>query len=88
MVDVWLIILAVICPFVLTFLNVVILARYIDPAHAKGHYLSKAVIVRRGALPGMARSRSLSGTADVLPPCSSSRSCWLRWASWLSHLTW
>ena len=45
MVDVWLIILAVVMPFVLTFMNVVLLARYIDPAHAKGHFASKGVIV-------------------------------------------
>lgn len=45
MVDIALIIVAIVTPFVLVFLNVVILAKYVDPQHASGHYLSKFIVV-------------------------------------------
>lgn len=48
MVNVVLIVVGAIVPFVLLFMNFVLLARYIDPAHAKGHWISKGIIVRQG----------------------------------------
>lgn len=45
MVDAWLIILAVVVPFVLLFINLLILAKYVDPEHAKGHWFAKAFVL-------------------------------------------
>jgi len=45
MVNVVLIVVGAIVPFVLLFMNFVLLARYIDPAHAKGHWVAKSIIV-------------------------------------------
>jgi hypothetical protein len=47
MVNIVLIIVGAIVPFVLLFMNFILLARYIDPAHAKGHWISKGIIVRQ-----------------------------------------
>lgn len=43
--DVWLLIVTIVTPFVLLFLNTLILARYVDSAHAKGHWVAKFVII-------------------------------------------
>ena len=45
MVDVALIVFSAIVPFVLIVANLVILAKYIDPQAAAGHYTAKIMIV-------------------------------------------
>ncbi len=64
MVNVVLIVVGAIVPFVLLFMNFVLLARYIDPSHAKGHWIAKSIIVRlRGFLgndPRLSSLRALS----------------------------
>ncbi len=49
MVDAALIVTAVIIPVVLLAANLVLLAKYIDPQHAAGHYISKFVLVHATA---------------------------------------
>ena len=44
--DAGLIVTAIIIPVLLLLANLVILAKYIDPQHAAGHYVSKFVLVR------------------------------------------
>ena len=46
MVDWWLIVIAVIVPVILVGINLIILARYLDPEDRRGHLLSKIFIVR------------------------------------------
>ena len=41
-----LIALSVIVPCILVFFNVIVLARYIDPEAAAGHYIAKLMLVR------------------------------------------
>lgn len=41
-----LICLAVIVPCILVFFNVIVLAKYIDPEAAAGHYIAKLFLVR------------------------------------------
>ena len=43
--DVGLIVVAVIIPFVLVFFNLVVMAHYIDPEAAAGHIIAKLSIV-------------------------------------------
>lgn len=45
MVDVALIVVSVIVPLILVFVNLVILAKYLDPSATSGHYLAKLMIV-------------------------------------------
>ena len=45
MVDIALIVFAVIVPILLIAFNLIILARYIDPQAAAGHFLAKLMIV-------------------------------------------
>ncbi len=45
MVDISLIVIACIVPVVLCVINVVIMAKYIDPEAAAGHYTAKLMIV-------------------------------------------
>ena len=45
MVNAGLIVTAVIIPLLLLLANLVLLAKYIDPQHAAGHYLSKGILV-------------------------------------------
>ena len=49
MVDASLISFAVIVPFVLIVFNLLVLARYIDPQAAAGHYFAKLMVVSAGA---------------------------------------
>ncbi len=44
--DPALVVTAVIIPILLLLSNLVLLAKYIDPQHAAGHYTSKFVLVR------------------------------------------
>lgn len=50
MVDIALIVIACIVPVVLIFANLVIIARYVDPSAAAGHYIAKLMIVSDGVL--------------------------------------
>ncbi|RYG51825.1 hypothetical protein EON66_10355 [archaeon] len=47
MVDVALIVIAAIVPFVLTLFNVIVMSRYLDLQATSGHYFAKLMIVRR-----------------------------------------
>lgn len=49
MVDVALVVVAVLAPVILVFINLIILAKYVDPEHASGHYISKLFVVRCSA---------------------------------------
>ena len=44
--DIGLIVVACIIPFVLIFFNLVVMAHYIDPEAASGHVVAKFAIVR------------------------------------------
>ncbi len=44
-VDIGLIVIACILPFILIFFNLVVMAHYIDPNAAGGHFIAKLVIV-------------------------------------------
>jgi hypothetical protein len=46
MISIALLVVAIITPFVLIFANLVLLAKYIDPQHAAGHYVAKFFLVR------------------------------------------
>jgi hypothetical protein len=68
--DVGLIVVAVVVPFVLIFFNLVVMAHYIDPQAASGHFIAKLVIV------------SGSGVARGLQTPQSRGSCsWTRGAA-------
>jgi len=45
-VDISLIVISCILPFILIFFNLVVMAHYIDPNAAAGHVIAKFVIVR------------------------------------------
>lgn len=49
-VDIGLIVVACIIPVVLIFFNLVVMAHYIDPQAAGGHYIAKLMIVRTPAV--------------------------------------
>ena len=49
MVDIALIVFAVLVPLLLIAFNLIVLARYIDPQAAAGHFLAKIMIVSGGA---------------------------------------
>jgi hypothetical protein len=57
MVDIALIAIACIVPVVLIFANLVIIARYVDPSAAAGHYIAKLMIVRAAGAAAPARRR-------------------------------
>lgn len=47
MISIPLLVVAIIAPVVLVFANLVILAKYVDPEHAAGHYIAKFAVVCR-----------------------------------------
>ena len=46
MISIALLVVSIISPIVLVFVNLVILAKYVDPQHAAGHYTAKLFVVR------------------------------------------
>jgi hypothetical protein len=59
-VDIGLIVIACVLPVILIFFNLVVMAHYIDPSAAAGHFFAKLVIVRWSP-PPVPRPASLSG---------------------------
>ena len=80
--DAGLIVAAIIVPILLLVSNLVMLAKYIDPQHAAGHYTAKFILVGGGCLLwwvpavvavglGARRPRGPPCTPAVLRVCSS-----------------
>jgi hypothetical protein len=59
MVDVALIVIAAVVPFILLFFNLIVMGRYLDSTATKGHYIAKLMIVRLLTAPQLACTLAL-----------------------------
>lgn len=60
--DISLIVVACILPFILIMFNLVVMAHYIDPQAAAGHFIAKFVIVGGSVRAGPAGKRTLGSS--------------------------
>ncbi len=68
--DIGLIVVACIIPFVLIFFNLVVMAHYIDPEAAAGHFIAKFFIVSRAATSACARACARRARVQPRPRAS------------------
>ena len=73
MVDIALIVFACIVPVLLSGFNLIVLARYIDPQAAAGHFIAKIMIVSAATMRRRRARARTAGWAAPLPVAPSAR---------------